>query len=553
MTASYFQTSICDTHKLINNLFCYTDNKPICTDCVPSHIDHKIDYLSNRKFEDQNFGSNARIPPLSSTNPQVDSPNTIKYPPTTSSSPRNKLSRNTKSPRLATLDVNPVAPPIRYENSLIPPAIKFQDIKRDSPPNINNRESAPSNILIQIPTLVPLYDNQISPIPAIQRSSPKNTNTIDPLGNSKLIDFSLGLKKGTNINSYPTPSTTNPVLSNSTSILETIQPSIPIVRNPSPQAEIPPPILRQYSPPKIESSPPREVPNYLYKDKYIVFKLDTDSNHFYFFDKDSLMGSKLQISNGMIAPESAMILCFNNILLCGGSDGYSNQTSSSYMIEVEKYSSKNLQNMLIEKRSHTLSKVIENEIYSIGGYSNSQGYLNAVEKYSTISNTWTAMRPINLSRQDVSVCPFSNRFLYCFGGSTSESGNWIFTNLIECFDTQYEVQGWQVFNLTKNDGWTHRVYSGSKQISQTEILLFGGYDGNYLNDVLIVNVVENKISDTRVKLRRPSSFIQRNISIIDIDYWIYAPGFPTLDIHRYSMANNVFEFLDEANWIRSVM
>ena len=68
-----------------------------------------------------------------------------------------------------------------------------------------------------------------------------------------------------------------------------------------------------------------------------------------------------------------------------------------------------------------------------------------------------------------------------------------------------------------------------------------------------MNVVENKISDTRVKLRRPSSFINRNISIIDIDYWIYAPGFPTLDIHRYSMTNNVFEYLDEVNWIGSVL
>jgi len=516
------EITICKSHQLVNNLFCYNDNRPICTDCVPLHLDHNITYISNRKYGDYPQGGLPISPPPSS-NPPYSSPVRL--------SPRGRNSPNTKSPRIAPMDLQQrIPPPITLIEEPLGPPTRFNEIrpeqfvKRDT--RLTDNSLAPKS-----PRLVPFYQNPtpLTSLPIERSISPRNTH--DSISNTQLLEQSGVLKRTINP-SYPVATTNGSIIIDNPKISQ----PIPIMKTPT----------------TVYQQPIQEAPRYISRDQYILFKLDSDNSNIYLFDKDRLQGSRIQIKYGIVASESAMILCQSKILLCGGSDGNSNQTASAYMIDLQTNSANSLQNMLIPKRSHTLGKAIDSEIYSIGGYSNPQRYLNAVEKYSTNTGNWTMMPSINLPRQDVSVCSANAQYLYCFGGSYTESGNWAFVNMIEQFNTMSESQGWQVFQLFSNNGWTHRVYAGSKQLSQTEILIFGGFDGDYLDDVLIFNFVEKKVSNTGVKLRRPSSFIQRNISIVDIDNWIYAPGFPKLDIHRYSMNNNVFEYLEEANWINSV-
>jgi len=520
------EMTICKTHQLVNNLFCYNDNRPICTNCVPLHLDHNITYISNIKSGDSYKGA-LPISPPPSTNPTYSSPSSR-------IAPIGRNSPNTKSPRIAPLDFEQrVAPTKLIEEPLGPPS-RFTDFKPQqysSPATRLTDNSLPP----RSPRLLPYYQNPIplTSLPIDRNISPRNSHDI--ITNSQIYDQGNVIKRPMNP-SYPGPSPSSSIIVDNPKYYEPAPITKTIPKSPTP----------------LYQAPIQEAPRYAPRDLYIIFKLDSDNSNIYLFDKDRLQGSRIQIKNGIVASESAMILLQSKILLCGGSDGYSNQTASAYMIDLQTNSANTLQNMLIPTRSHTLGKAIDSEIYSIGGYSNPQRYLNSVEKYSTNTGNWTMMPSINFPRQDVSVCCANVQYLFCFGGSYTESSNWNFVNMIEQFNTLAESQGWQVFQLYSNNGWTHRVYAGSKQLSQTEILIFGGYDGNYLDDVLSFNFVEKKIANTGVKLRRASSFIQRNISIVDLDNWIYAPGFPKLDIHRYSMAGNVFEFLEEANWINSV-
>ena len=528
VTAIASDLSICRTHNLVNNLFCFNDNKPICTDCVPLHLDHNVTYITNRKFAGDNPGYIKKSPPPTSNL-------TYQLSPRLALAPANRISPNTKSPRLATIDVPPASPPSRLiENPVKVPSPTYYEITEQMIRK-DNTVTALNNIPINNSRILSSYPAKISELPIVRRDSPRNSQDI--LGNSIRTEPNYIKRSSSIIGSSPI--TTVPVIIDNPKIINntsSFSQASPIVLKPSPIYQT-----------QVEQT--RSLPN----DIFILFKLDNDSSNIYIFDKDRLSGSRIQIKNGIVAPESAMILCQNQILLCGGSDGASNQTASSYLIDIQNNSSATLANMQIPKKSHTLGKVIDSEVYSVGGYNSSQLYLNTVEKYSINSGNWSIMPQINLPRQDVSLCGFNAQYLYCFGGSHIEGGNWVFTNIIERFNTIYEPEGWKGFQLSRNEVWTHIVYIGAKQLSQTEIVIFGGYDGNYLDDVLILNVVENKISKTGVKLRRPSSFIQRNITIVDIDRWIYAPGFPKLDIHRYSIAGNVFEYLDEANYFSKII
>ena len=77
-----------------------------------------------------------------------------------------------------------------------------------------------------------------------------------------------------------------------------------------------------------------------------------------------------------------------------------------------------LDNMCVERANHSLVAIKENLIYAIGGC-NREGQLSSCEVYDIKANKWQICASLSESKMWVIVCPFNDRYLYAFGGSTN--------------------------------------------------------------------------------------------------------------------------------------
>eukprot|EP01022_Parablepharisma_sp_SALTPOND_P014051 TRINITY_DN188_c0_g1_i1.p2 TRINITY_DN188_c0_g1~~TRINITY_DN188_c0_g1_i1.p2 ORF type:complete len:813 (+),score=88.22 TRINITY_DN188_c0_g1_i1:2688-5126(+) len=157
------------------------------------------------------------------------------------------------------------------------------------------------------------------------------------------------------------------------------------------------------------------------------------------------------------------------IFLVGGK-GSSKETSAidicSYKGEVEIKA-----NLHIGRYNHALEKVAGAYIYCCGGYSN-QKLLSHCEKYSISQDKWYVIPPLTETKQNLSLCNFSDRMLYSIGGG--EVGHQVVYSTIEKLNLHNEEEGWKVVPIF-GTGIPPMECIGSVQVSAHGILLFGGW------------------------------------------------------------------------------
>ena len=284
------------------------------------------------------------------------------------------------------------------------------------------------------------------------------------------------------------------------------------------------------------------------KHNLLVLKIDKDINSIYTFDNNSNEGRQIKFKNFPIIQDSAIVPINQNIFICGGKNAQNSQTNEAFMIDLVNSNLIIKESMNVSRRSHTLVSYLQAIIFCAGGYNSQLKYLKEVEKYIIQQNKWIICPFLTKPRQDVSLCVTSNKMIYCFGGAIYELNKWKYLNTIEKFDLDNEQLGWKEIKLKFNSNWTPRVFSGVIQVSQDTIMIFGGFNEGHLSDVLLFNFEEEKVNDCNLKLKTGSSFVQRNSEILIDDKFIYAAGFPALDIHRYSFIDQCWKYLTSTNW-----
>lgn len=97
---------------------------------------------------------------------------------------------------------------------------------------------------------------------------------------------------------------------------------------------------------------------------------------------------------------------------------------------------------------------------------------------------WFDLPNLNFGRYYHSSCSFADQFVYVFAGIASSTKKYF--NSIERLDTMAKgnQKGWAIINI-ELDKFPVRQGAGSSQISQNEILIFGGFGGEHLRDSYI--------------------------------------------------------------------
>jgi hypothetical protein len=154
------------------------------------------------------------------------------------------------------------------------------------------------------------------------------------------------------------------------------------------------------------------------------------------------------------------------------------------------------------------------------------------------SNKWQPLASMNVGRAGVGLCSFDNNYLYAFGGRNEQR---VMLPSIEVYSIRDDE--WRELDFAVKDNWIPCYMSLAYQISEEEILIFGGKSQKtqlVCNETYIFNVESGTFRDGP-PLRNPSSFMN---SIISWKDHLYVFGNDVF-IHRFSLIDHVWSIKDK--------
>ncbi|TNV83519.1 hypothetical protein FGO68_gene8305 [Halteria grandinella] len=152
------------------------------------------------------------------------------------------------------------------------------------------------------------------------------------------------------------------------------------------------------------------------------------------------------------------------------------------------------------------------------------------ERYDSQKNKWKIIAPMNIARSGAALCSFKNQYLFSFGGRVDQKR---IVDVIECYDIKSDA--WQIIESSDCDksNWIPAYMSNAYQITDKEIMIFGGksaltfqiFDGVFVFDIERMAIKE------RGSLVNPCSFM--NTPLV-FNHHLYAYG-NDVYVHRYNI------------------
>lgn len=119
--------------------------------------------------------------------------------------------------------------------------------------------------------------------------------------------------------------------------------------------------------------------------------------------------------------------------------------------------------------------------------------MNLFEKYDANKDAWTKLSSLNQKTTQNSLCNFSDRFIFKFGGETNQS---TLSQIIERYDIA--LNKWSLIQAQTDSNIVPSLarMSLSIQISPSTLMIFGGYyekDDKGTNQCFLLQVDESSV------------------------------------------------------------
>lgn len=178
-------------------------------------------------------------------------------------------------------------------------------------------------------------------------------------------------------------------------------------------------------------------------------------------------------------------------------------------------------------------------IYAVGSYVHNKCN-NTCERYDIYKNKWTPIASLNVGRAGVGLCSVDNAYLYAFGGRNEQR---VILPAIEVYNIATDE--WKEVDYAVKDTWIPCYMSLAHQITENEILVFGGKSAKtqlVSKESYIFNIETGEFKDGP-PLRNPSSFMNAIVSWKD---HLYVFG-NDVYIHRFSLTDQSWSIKDKHN------
>jgi Kelch motif len=129
------------------------------------------------------------------------------------------------------------------------------------------------------------------------------------------------------------------------------------------------------------------------------------------------------------------------------------------------------------------------------------------EMYNSEIDIWFDMPDLNTGRHYHSSCGFLDKFIYVFCGISNQTRKYI--NTIERYDHNNRSR-WTLIEMSIKD-FPERQGCGVCQRDQKDIVIFGGFAGEFRNDSYLFDTQTNSITRT---VDTPTKFFTYQIPVI---------------------------------------
>lgn len=176
------------------------------------------------------------------------------------------------------------------------------------------------------------------------------------------------------------------------------------------------------------------------------------------------------------------------------------------------------------RHGHSISCLRDKFLVVTGSRIDKNNANKSVEKYNIDMDIWFDCPDLNFGRYYHSSCSLAEKFVYVFAGISSATKKYF--NSIERFDdtAKGNEKVWTSINI-EVEKFPVRQGAGSAQINQNEIMIFGGFGGDFLRDSYIFKHKEGTLTrfekETPIKLfayQMPTIHDESTSSVITADW-----------------------------------
>ena len=284
-----------------------------------------------------------------------------------------------------------------------------------------------------------------------------------------------------------------------------------------------------------------------------IYNIGIKTNFLFCFNKNTKTISKIEINlskNNLKNFESyqSTLNYKGNFYLSGG------YTTSKMFVKFNK--NKNEFNNLIDMQSgHSYHRLIgiENNIIAISGFKNKK-----VEKFNLLSQKWSFLPSLEISRSWASVCSIDDKIIFLFGG-LCDSDEEKYRNLVEKLDISKnykEDDKWESFEVKSEIEIP--FYLGILKLSNEKLLLLGGkYDlkDDNIDSCFVYNYKENQVEkENEFKLPLNDEFNGKEFILLENDLYgqfssFYSDYFYVVDVNKKTI--ELIKYEDNKNDVKS--
>jgi len=232
----------------------------------------------------------------------------------------------------------------------------------------------------------------------------------------------------------------------------------------------------------------------------------------------------------------------NRVFISGGETTPGKLLKSTFELDEQQGLLLRKARMVVEKKWHTLCETSLNSFYSVGGC-NTYGALSICEKYDIAKNIWTLEPALNEPKFYCGAAALNERHLFVFAGFNEEYD----LSTIEKLDMQDTESGWSKVKLVNDQIiWSGRRNIGCFAISSKEILIFGGWDGNWRNESFLFNAEANTLQYSGALLKGEKFYRSKAKKVEGI---LYIIGYHYSDLHTYNVIKKSWSIKLKEQWI----
>eukprot|EP01022_Parablepharisma_sp_SALTPOND_P017057 TRINITY_DN2644_c1_g1_i1.p1 TRINITY_DN2644_c1_g1~~TRINITY_DN2644_c1_g1_i1.p1 ORF type:complete len:529 (+),score=49.98 TRINITY_DN2644_c1_g1_i1:7119-8705(+) len=176
-------------------------------------------------------------------------------------------------------------------------------------------------------------------------------------------------------------------------------------------------------------------------------------------------------------------------------------------------------------------------IYVVGGYNHLKA-IAGCEKYDLKKGIWTSIPDLTKPKSNTGVCIF-NEFLYCFGGYLDEDEEE--RGIERLCISETEDAKWEVVPIAEDGLWKGIQNPGAIQISDREILIFGGKSDNQAMSQSLIFCPEQNTFEETSTMKHPDTML--GCKPIIFQGKVYAFGCHENYLHVYNVGERTWEGL----------